>query len=77
MRFNEIFWDSLDFAIVQFVEGSPGTTIPNVMRAVDPTIPENTVRNRIRRLAAHEVIRMERVLDRYYILRPGVGLEAV
>lgn len=77
MRYNEVIWDGLDFAIVLYVEQRPGATIPSVMRGIDPTIPENTMRNRIRRLASHGAIQMDRVLDRYYVLRPGRGLEAV
>jgi DNA-binding Lrp family transcriptional regulator len=77
MKWNEPIWDMLDYAIVQIVEQNPGTTIPTVMRAIGPTIPEGTIRNRVRRLAAHGVIRTDRVLGRYYVLHPGAGLEAV
>lgn len=77
MRWNEPIWDILDYAIVQIVEQNPGTTIPAVVREVGETIPEGTIRNRVRRLAAHNVIQTERVLNRYYVLSPGAGLEAV
>mgnify|MGYP003818157477 CR=1 FL=1 len=77
MRWNEPIWDMLDYAIVQIVEQNPGTTIPAVVREVGETIPEGTIRNRVRRLAAHGVIRTDRVLGRYYVLHPGAGLEAV
>lgn len=77
MRWNETVWDVLDYAIVQFVEQTPGTTIPAVVRAIGPTIPEGTIRNRVRRLEAHGVIQTERVLGRYLTLYPGAGLEAV
>lgn len=77
MRWKEVNWDGLDYVIVQYVEQSPGTTIPAVARGIDPTIPINTIRNRVTRLAAHGAIRMDRILDRYYVLSPGAGLEAV
>ncbi|MFA5409814.1 MAG: hypothetical protein WC343_13665 [Bacilli bacterium] len=77
MRWKEVNWDGLDFAIVRYVEQSPGTTIPAVARGIDVTIPINTIRNRVARLAAHGAIQMDRVLGRYYVLSPGAGLEAV
>ena len=77
MRSKTVTWDGLDFAIVRYVEQSPGITIPDVMRGIDATIPINTIRNRVTRLAAHGVIQMDRVLGRYYVLTPGAGLEAV
>lgn len=77
MRWNTTVWDVLDYAIVEYVEQCPGATIPSVMRGIDPTIPESTIRNRVRRLATHGAIRMDRILDRYYVLNPGAGLEAI
>lgn len=75
MRHNYTYWDGLDYAIVRFVEERRETTIPAVMREIDPTIPEGTIRNRVRRLAAHGVIESERGNSPFYVLRPGAGLE--
>ncbi|MCE5338876.1 MAG: hypothetical protein LLF90_09355 [Methanomicrobiaceae archaeon] len=70
-------WDGLDYLIVETVEASPGMSIPAVGRAIDPTIPEGTVRNRVRKLSAYGIIKTERVLGRYYALHPGAGLELI
>lgn len=70
-------WDTLDHLIVETVEACPGMSIPAVWRAIDETIPEGTVRNRIKKLSAFGIIESRRVLDRYYALHPGAGLEAL
>lgn len=77
MRHNNTYWDGLDAAIVRFVEDRRETTIPAVMREIDPTIPEGTIRNRVRRLTAHGVIESKRENGPFYVLRPGAGLEGV
>lgn len=75
MQYHEPRWDGLDYLIVETVEAKPGMSIPAVWRAIDPTIPEGTLRNRVRKLSAHGVIESKRVLGRYYALHPGAGLE--
>lgn len=70
-------WDTLDHLIVETVEACPGISIPAVWRAIDETLSVGTVRNRVHRLNAFGVIEARRVLDRYYALHPGAGLEAI
>lgn len=71
MRQRAMSLDDLDVLIVRTVVNQPGVGIPDVMAQVNPSIPQNTIRNRIRRLSGHKYLQTEKVLNRYYLLYPG------
>ena len=66
--------DELDLYIIEIVTNQPGVGIPEVISQLPLIVPENTVRNRIRRLTRNKYIESEKVLNRY-ILYPVSNIE--
>lgn len=71
MRRKNVSLDDLDTLIVRTVIKQPGVGIRDVMDKADPATPENTIRNRIRRLSGNGYLAPKKVLNRFYLLYPG------
>lgn len=71
MRRRAFSLDDLDVQIIRTVVEQPGIGILDVIRLVDPTLPQNTARNRVIRLSNHDYLDTEKILNRVYVIRPG------